>query len=186
MSPLSLNNSTERELLNLCEKGDRYACKQLFEMYSGKMMALCYRFARDRNEAEDILQEGFVRVFTKLHLFKGSGSFESWMKRVMINTALKYRDKNIKKHNYSEIDNVHVFDDTPTIIEELSREEIMKLIQELPDGYRTVFNLFALEGYSHKDISLLLNIAESTSRSQLVKARNLLKKKLLNQIKLAG
>ena len=81
---------------------------------------------------------------------------------------------------------MHVFDDTPTIIEELSKEEILKLIQQLPDGYRTVFNLYVLEGYSHKDIGAMLNIGESTSRSQLVKARNLLKRKLLNQIKLAG
>ena len=186
MSQLRLNSAVESELLARCKQGDRYACKQLFEMYSGKMMGLCYRFARDRNEAEDILQEGFVRVFTKLHLYGGTGSFESWMKRVIINTALKYREKNIKKHNYTEIDNVHVFDSTPTIIEELSKEEIMKLIQELPDGYRSVFNLYVLEGYSHKDIGQLLNIGESTSRSQLVKARNLLKQKLLNQIKLAG
>lgn len=186
MSPLSLNNSTEKELLGLCKEGDRNACKQLFEMYSGKMMALCYRFARDRNEAEDILQEGFVRVFTKLHLYSGSGSFESWMKRVIINTALKYREKNISRHNYSEIDNLHVFDTGPSIIEELSKEEILKLIQELPDGYRTVFNLYVIEGYSHKDIGHILKIGESTSRSQLVKARNLLRQKLLNQIKLAG
>ena len=186
MSPLSLNNSTEKQLLALCKQGDRYACKQLFEMYSGKMMALCYRFARDRNEAEDILQEGFVRVFTKLELYSGLGSFESWMKRVIINTALKYREKNVTKHNYTEIDNIHVFDKNPTIIEELSKEEILKLIQELPDGYRTVFNLYIIEGYSHKDIGQMLGIEESTSRSQLVKARNLLKKKLNNQIKLAG
>lgn len=186
MSPLSLNNSTEKELLALCLEGDRYACKQLFEMYSGKMMALCYRFARDKNEAQDIMQEGFIRVFKKLDLFKGTGSFESWMKRVMINTALKYREKNITKHSYSEIDNVHVFDKTPTIIEELSKEEVLKHIQTLPDGYRTVFNLYVIEGYSHKDIGQMLNIGESTSRSQLVKARNLLKQKLLNQIRLAG
>ena len=186
MYPLSFNNSTEQELLTLCKQGDRYACKQLFDMYSGKMMALCYRFARDRNEAEDILQEGFVRVFTKLHLFSGLGSFESWMKRVFINTALKYREKNITKHNYTVIENLHVFDQSPTIIDELSKVEILKLIQELPDGYRTVFNLYIIEGYSHKDIGIMLGIEESTSRSQLVKARKLLKKKLNNQIKLAG
>ncbi len=186
MSPLSLNTYTESELITLCKEGDRFASKKLFDMYSGKMMALCYRFARDRNEAEDILQEGFVRVFTKLHLFRGTGSFESWMKKVIINTALKYREKNINKHQYSEIENTHVFDNSPSIIEELSKEEILKLIQELPDGYRTVFNLYVIEGYSHKDIGQLLNIGESTSRSQLVKARNLLKQKFLTLIKLAG
>lgn len=186
MSPLSLNKSTQKEILALCLQGDRQAYKQLFDMYSGRMMALCYRYARDRNEAEDIVQEGFIRVFTKLNLYQGTGSFESWMKRVMINTALKYREKHIVKYSYSELDNVHVFDKAPTIIDELSKEEILKLIQELPNGYRTVFNLYVIEGYSHKDIGEMLNIGESTSRSQLVKARNLLKQKLMNQIRLAG
>lgn len=183
---LSLNNPAENKLLVLCKQGDRLACKQLFEIHSRKMMALCYRFARDRNEAEDILQEGFVRVFNKLDLYKGTGSLEAWIKRVMINTALKYREKNITKHHYTEIDNVHIFDASPTVLEELSKEEILKLVQELPDGYRAVFNLYVIEGYSHRDIGEMLKIGESTSRSQLVKARTLLKKKLLNQIKLVS
>ncbi len=186
MSPLSLNNLTQKQLIASCMEGDRYACKQLFDLYSAKMMAVCYRFARDRNEADDILQEGFIRVFTKLHLYSGTGSFEAWMKRVFINMAIKYRERNITKHNFSEIDNLHIIDSAPTVIEELSKEEILRVIQELPDGYRTVFNLYVLEGYSHKDIGQMLNIGESTSRSQLVKARNLLKQKLLNEIKLVS
>lgn len=186
MSPLSLNSSTEKQLVSLCLEGDRVACKNLFDMYSGKMMALCYRFSRDRNEAEDIMQEGFVRVFTKLHLFSGKGSLESWMKRVIINTAIKYREKHITRHNYSEIENLHIQDIAPTVIDELSKEEILDLIQELPDGYRRVFNMYVIDGYSHKDIGKMLNIGESTSRSQLVKARTLLKQKLLNQIKLVS
>jgi len=186
MSPLSLTNYTEKELLALCKAGDRIACKQLFDLYSGKMMALCYRFARDNNEAKDILQEGFIRVFTKLHLYSGTGSFESWLKRVIINTAIKYKEKNISKHQYIEVENIHVFDNAETIIEELSKEDILDLIQELPYGYRTVFNLYVIEGYSHKDIGEMLSIGESTSRSQLVKARTLLKQKLINRIKLAG
>jgi len=186
MSPLSLNRHTERELVALCLQGDRMSCKELFELYSGKMMALCYRFARDANEAQDMLQEGFIRIFNKLDLYSGEGSLEAWMRRVMINTALKYRQKHIAKHNYSEIDNVPLYDPTPTIIDELSKEEILKLVQELPDGYRMVFNLYVIEGYSHKEIADQLGIGESTSRSQLVKARSLLKDKLLNLIKLAG
>lgn len=186
MSPLSLNRHTERELVALCLQGDRMSCKELFELYSGRMMALCYRFARDANEAQDILQEGFIRIFNKLDLYSGEGSLEAWMRRVMINTALKYRQQHIDKHKYSEIDNVPLYAPTPTIIDELSKEEILKLIQELPDGYRMVFNLYVIEGYSHKEIADQLGIGESTSRSQLVKARLLLKDKLLNLIKLAG
>lgn len=186
MSPLSLNRHTEKDLVALCLKGDRLSCRELFELYSGKLMALCYRFARDKNEAEDMLQEGFIRIFNKLDLYSGEGSLEAWMRRVMINTALKYRQKHIGRHNYSNIDDVHAFDPTPTIIDELSREEILRLIQELPSGYKTVFNLYVIEGYSHKEIAERLGIGESTSRSQLVKARALLKEQLLKLIRLAG
>ena len=186
MSPLMLNNYTEQELIALCLNGDRRACKQLFEVYSGRMMALCYRFARDKNEAQDILQEGFVRIFTKLELYSGSGSFEAWMKRVMINTALKYRQRYVVKYNYSDVGDHQIFDQAPSALDELSSAEIMQLIQTLPDGYKTVFNLYVVEGYSHKEIAELLGIGESTSRSQLVKARNMLKEKLLTIKKLAG
>ena len=181
-----LNNYTEQELIALCLKGDRRACKQLFDVYSGRMMALCYRFARDKNEAQDILQEGFVRIFTKLELYSGKGSFEAWMKRVMINTALKYRQRYVVKYNYSDVGDHQIFDEAPSALDDMSSEEIMQLIQTLPDGYKTVFNLYVIEGYSHKDISELLGIGESTSRSQLVKARIMLKEKLLTIKKLAG
>ena len=122
MSPLMLNNYTEQELIALCLKGDRRACKQLFDVYSGRMMALCYRFARDNNEAQDILQEGFVRIFTKLDLYSGSGSFEAWMKRVMINTALKYRQRYVVKYNYSDVGDHQIFDDSPTALDDMSSE----------------------------------------------------------------
>ena len=186
MSPLNLNSKTEKELIALCIQGDSFSCKQLFDTYSGKMMGICYRFARDRNEAEDILQEGFVRIFNKLDLFNGNGSLEAWMRRVIINTAIKYKQKHIIKHNYYELDNVHAMDGKPSVIDTISKDEIMKLIQSLPEGYRIVFNLYVIEGYSHKEIADALNIGESTSRSQLVKARGMLKEKLLNLRKLAG
>jgi len=186
MSPLSLNNHTEKDLISLCIEGDNYSCKQLFDLYSGKMMAICYRFARDRNEAEDILQEGFVRVFNKLSLYSGEGALEAWMRRVIINTAIKYKKRHITKHSFTELDNVHPFDTTPSVIDEISKNEIINLIQELPDGYRIVFSLYVIEGYSHKEIAERLNIGESTSRSQLVKARTLLRNKLNNLTKLAG
>lgn len=186
MSPLSLNKNTEKDLIALCIEGDSYSSKQLFELYSGKLMAICYRFARDRNEAEDILQEGFVRIFKKLNLYSGEGTLESWMRRVIINTAIKYKKRHIIKHNYSDIDNVHHFDSSPSIIDDISKDEIINLIQELPEGYRVVFTLYVIEGYSHKEIAEQLNIGESTSRSQLVKARNMLKSKLINLRKLAG
>lgn len=186
MSPLSLNKHTEKELISLCLQGDGKAYKELFHLHSKKMMALCYRFARDRNESEDILQEGFVRIFSKLHLYSGEGSFEAWMRRVFVNTALKYKQKHITKHSFTELDHVHIFDNTPDALDDLSQEEILKLVQQLPAGYKIVFNLYVIEGYSHKEIAESLNIGESTSRSQLVKARAMLKHKLLNLRKMAG
>jgi len=186
MSPLSLNNHTEKDLIAMCIDGDSYSCKQLFDMYSRKMMAICYRFARDRNEAEDILQEGFIRIFNKLSLYSGQGALESWMRRVIINTAIKYKKRHIIKHSYSDIDNVHALDTTPSVIDDISRDEILALVQSLPEGYRIVFSLYVIEGYSHKEIADRLEIGESTSRSQLVKARALLRTKLLNHRKLAG
>jgi len=149
-------------------------------------MGLCYRFARDKNEAEDILQEGFVRVFAKLDLYSGEGSFEAWMRRVIINTALKYKQKHVSRHTCSDLDHVHIFDNSPTVLDNMSQEEILKLVQELPTGYKMVFNLYVIEGYSHKEIAESLNIGESTSRSQLVKGRAMLKEKLLNLRKMAG
>ena len=186
MSPLRLNNHTEKDLIALCIEGDNYSCKQLFDLYSGKMMAICYRFARDRNEADDIMQEGFVRVFNKLHLYSGEGSLEAWMRRVIINTAIKYKKRNITKHSYTELDNIHPLDTTPSVLDDISKNEIIELVQSLPDGYRVVFSLNVIEGYSHKEIADRLGIGESTSRSQLVKARALLRNKLNKLRKLAG
>jgi RNA polymerase sigma factor (sigma-70 family) len=178
MSPLIVNGRTEKDLLKACLQGDRLAQRDIFNMYAGKMMAICLRYARHRHEAEDILQDAFVKVFTHLNDFENSGSFEGWVRRIIINTAIKNNQKKSVSHEDIGIENIKEECADPDIFSTLSEEELIKIISSLPDGYRMVFNLFAIEGFSHKEISELLNIEESTSRSQLLKARRILQEKV--------
>ena len=170
---------TDKELIQGCIREHKASQKALFERYAGKMMTVCLRYARHRLEAEDILQEGFIKVFDNLARFEFRGSFEGWVRRIMINTALKnYNKSSFQKERIGLQDYQHGSAD-PAVWGHLSEEEIMKLVQSLPDGYRAVFNLYAIEGFSHKEIAEMLEIGESTSRSQLVKARKMLQKQLL-------
>ncbi len=157
----------------------------LFEQYAGKFMTVCLRYANDAMEAEDMLQEGFIRIFNNIHQFKFEGSFEGWMRRIVVNVALKHLQK--KKLQFSEIKENHA--DIPAIqayaYNHLGEEEILKLINQLPEGYKIVFNLNVIEGYSHEEIAKLLNIQPSTSRSQLVKARKMLQQQILQLQKIA-
>lgn len=178
MSPLIVNGRTEKDLLKACLQGDRLAQRDIFNMYAGKMMAICIRYTRHRHEAEDILQDAFVKVFTHLSEFENSGSFEGWVRRIIVNTAIKNNQK--KSFSHEDIGLDHIKEDSagPEVFSTLSEEELIKLVMALPDGYRMVFNLFAIEGFSHKEIAELLNIEESTSRSQLMKARRILQEKV--------
>lgn len=180
MSPLKPHSLTERDLILYSLKGDRDAQRDLFDMYAGKMMTVCRRYGRHDGEAEDILQEGFIKVFLNLKKYKFEGSFEGWIRRIIVNTALKYVSKSsFKKESYGiESYQLDPKPYAPKIYSKLNVDELMKLIDSLPEGYRLVFNLYAIEGYSHREISKLLKIEEGTSRSQLAKARKLLQKKL--------
>jgi RNA polymerase sigma factor (sigma-70 family) len=185
MSPLLVNGRSEKELISACVAGDRQAQKSVFHMYSGKMMGVCMRYSKTRQEAEDMLQEGFIKVFTHLNSFGHEGSFEGWMRKIMVNTSLK---NNLKKQISLEELNVEITREEaaePEIFSLLSEEELVKLISDLPEGYRMVFNLYAIEGYSHKEIGEMLHIEESTSRSQLVKARRILIEKVNALFKIA-
>jgi RNA polymerase sigma-70 factor (ECF subfamily) len=153
------------------------------------MMGICMRYSRTRAEAEDILQEGFIKVFSSLKNFRQEGSFEGWIKRIMINNAVNHYHQNLKFALHANIEDI---DESQIIQEEahasadpeldLSQEMLLKLIQELPDGYRVVFNLYAIEGYSHKEIACMLGISENTSKTQLFKARRFLKNKIWMQM----
>lgn len=175
----------EKELIKGCIRENREAQQLLFQKYAGKMLLVCMRYARHHAEAEDILQDGFIKVFDNISRFRMEGSFEGWIRRIMVNTALKnYRKSSFKKEQIG-IATYQEDSSEPEIYSQLSEEELLKIINELPDGYRIVFNLYVIEGYSHREIGELLNIQESTSRSQLVKARKLLQKKILRIFKSA-
>ena len=176
---------TEYELIKGCIKHDPACQRLLFEQYAGKMMTVCLRYAHDSMEAEDMLQEGFIRVFNYIDQFKFEGSFEGWIRRVVVNTALKHLQK--KRLSFTEINDNN--QQAPRLesyaYSNLGEEELMKLISQLPAGYRTIFNLNIIEGYSHEEIAKMLDIQPSTSRSQLVKARKMLQNQILNLQKIA-
>lgn len=165
---------TEKELIEECLRGEKAAQKALYDKYAGKMFALCMRYARHKLEAEDIMQEGFIKVFNNLHTFRAEGSLEGWIRKIMVHSAIKnyhrssFQKESIGLENYPEDSMV------PQAYGDLNREELLNLIKDLPEGYRVVFNMYAIEGFKHKEIARMLDIGESTSRSQLVKARKLL------------
>lgn len=172
---------SEEELIVLCKKNDPSAQNELYRRYSRKLWGVCLRYAKNQMSAEDILQEGFIRIFKYLDQYKGDGSFEGWMRRTMVNTAINYYKKNLSSKDELDIDDiVSIQSDNADAVSQLSTEEILKVIQELPSGYRTVFNLYVIDGLSHKDISTQLNISENTSKSQLSRARSILQEKILN------
>ncbi len=179
------------KIISDCKRGKAYAQEQIYDLYSGAMLGICMRYAKDKSEAEDILQEGFIKVFTKIGLydFNTVNSFSAWMKRIIVNTALNYIRDN-KKHNiFSDIDeeNTDALSYEPEEMEQkitISQQEILQLVQELPKGYKLVFNLYTFEKYSHQDIAIELSISVSTSKTQLFKARKLLQKRIKEKINL--
>lgn len=176
---------TERDLVRGCIRESRECQQEVFRRYAGKMLAVCMRYARHRMEAEDILQDAFIKVFDHIESFGFKGSFEGWIRRIVINTALKNYSR--KRFQNEQIGLEPGYDPSlePTAYAMLHEEELLKLIARLPDGYRIVFNLYAIEGYSHKEIADMLGIQESTSRSQLVKARKMLQAEIAKLQKIA-
>ena len=168
----------QKELIAGCIRGDRQCQKALFQQYSGKLLAVCIRYTRHRMEAEDVLQDAFIKIFKNLEKFEGKGSFEGWMRRIVVNTALKNYNKSSFKKEKIGLEDYQEGSMDPDVIASLYQEELLKVIEELPNGYRIVFNLYVIEGFSHREIAKELGIQESTSRSQLVKARKMLQSKI--------
>ena len=173
--------TSETAILKGCIKGSPSAQRELFEMYSRQLLGICIRYTDSVAEAEDILQEGFVKIFLNISHFKGEGSLMAWMRRIMINTAITHYHK-MRKHKYHEdIDEVR-----ETKMEEatfgeadFTQEELLNVIRQMPEGYRMVFNLYAMEGYKHREIAEIMEIDENTSKSQYSRARKWLQDKLL-------
>ena len=164
------------ELVKQCAKNDRKAQEEIYQLFSGKLFSICLKYSKNKQEAQDNFQDGFITIFNKIGQFKFKGSFEGWLKRVMVNTILlKYRQKNVLNLVIEEIPDEVIVDIDD---DEVSLDFLLNLIQELPDRYRMVFNLYVLDGYSHKEISKMLHIAEGTSKSNLARARAILKLKI--------
>lgn len=169
------------ELVNRCRKHDRLAQKELYEAYKSTLFGICRRYLHQWEDAEDVLTESFVKIFSKIDDYAGEGSFEGWMKKITVNEALMHLRKN--KMHFQELDNHHIaFGEEPNYDEKLEEKEVLHLLEMLPVGYRTVLNLYDVEGYKHKEIADLLGISINTSKSQLIlarkKMRELIEKKL--------
>lgn len=179
MQPHPDKNTLYNQLIEGCLGNDRASQKQLYDVMSPTMFAICLRYANSYQTAEDLLQEGFIKVFKYISKYRGEGSFEGWVKRIFVNTAIEHFRKQARMYpivNLEVVDHALKAGDPG---DSLELEDIQKLIQQLSPGYRTVFNLYVVEGYSHKEIAEMLDISEGTSKSQLARARYLLQKMIL-------
>jgi RNA polymerase sigma-70 factor (ECF subfamily) len=173
---------TEEAILQGCLRNNAAAQKKLYETYNAKMLAVCYRYAHNREDAEDMLQEGFIKVFSQIHTFENRGVFEGWIRRIIVHTCINILKRN-KKFNES-VDIIHANalqvreDSIPSI---LQAKQVVECIRLLPMGYRTVLNLYAIEGFSHREIGEMLDIEESTSRSQYTRAKAMLEDMLIKK-----
>src|SRR3569833_3148678 len=168
-------------LVNKCKAGERKAQEMLYKQFAAKMLGVCMRYATDRMEAEDMLQNGFIRVFQKMNDYRGEGSFEGWVRRIMVLSSIEYFRKHHKMMQAVDMDEVDEPSVNPMAMANLDAKDLIALIQQLAPGYRMVFNLYAIEGYSHKEIGEIMNITEGASKSQLSRARTILKEQIVNR-----
>ncbi|MDP3313815.1 RNA polymerase sigma factor [Lutibacter sp.] len=165
------------KLIKKCAKNDRVAQEEIYQLFAGKLFSICLKYSKNKQEAQDNFQDGFITIFSKIGQFNFKGSFEGWLKRVMVNTILlKYRKKRVLNIVTEDIPDEVIVDVDDDI--EISLDFLLNLINELPERYRLVFNMYVLDGYSHKEISSMLLIAEGTSKSNLARARGILKQKI--------
>ena len=167
------------DLMEGCKAGDRKMQELLYKQTASKMLVVCMRYARDRMEAEDVLQQGYIKVFQKISSYRGEGSFEGWIRTVMVNTAIESYRKNLRTLNVVPIEEAFEQPATGFDFSRLGMQDLMGLIQKLSDGYRVVFNMYIIEGYSHKEIAATLGISEGASKSQLSRARAILKEEII-------
>lgn len=174
MSGESNHSYSENDLIQGCIQGDRKMQRALYERFAPKMYGVCLRYASNAEEAEDILQEGFIKVFKKISSYRGEGSFEGWIRRIFVNTAIEYYRKKTYLQPITEHEENTVEGNLLSVLDNLAEKDIIKLVQQLSPGYRTVFNMYVVEGYTHKQIAELLGISEGTSKSQLSRAKQIL------------
>lgn len=172
---------SEKALIEGCSKGDRKSQKQLFDLYSKKMKVVAMRYSKSVYEAEDILQEAFIKVFANLKTFRGESRLEFWIKRIVVNTALNQQRSKLYLFPMVDIHELNFSEDSKVSLGDFHFKELLIMIQELPSGCQAIFNLFAIEGYSHKEIAEMLKISEGTSKSQYARARSLLRDKITTE-----
>lgn len=167
-------NIPETDLIQGSINGDRRMQERLYNAYSPKMYGVCLRYSGNADDAQDILQEGFVKVFRNLPKFRGDGSFEGWIRRIFVNTAIEHYRRKVNMYPVTEAQENTVEDKDWTALDRLAMKDLLEMIRELSPGYRTVFNLYVVEGYTHKEIADMLGISEGTSKSQLARAKAIL------------
>jgi RNA polymerase sigma factor (sigma-70 family) len=168
------------DLLTRCKAGERKAQEMLYKQFASKMLGVCMRYAVDKMEAEDMLQNGFMKVFKKLDDYRGDGAFEGWIRRIMVHSSIEYYRKH---HKMVQVMDVTDLSNEPSVnpaaMANMGVKDLMNIIQQLSPGYRMVFNLYAIDGYSHKEIAGIIGITEGASKSQLSRARTILKEQVL-------
>lgn len=174
-----MKSTEEHKIIAGCQARNAFYQKELVKRYSGKLMAICRRYARDDASAKDILQEGLIKVLKDIDQYQGKGSFEGWIKKIVINTALQQRSRKRFTYEIYSYENLPEGKILPEVYSQLSVEELIAIINQLPEGFRVIFNLYVIEGYSHEEIAQMLAITPSTSRSQLARARKILQKKII-------
>lgn len=182
---LSNHIPSEADLIKGCIEGNSKMQEFLYKRFSSKMYGVCLRYSGNIDDANDLLQEGFIKVFKNLNKFRGEGSFEGWIRRIFVNTSIEHFRKKIKLYNVTEVQENTIEDTDLTALDNMAEKDIIALVNELSPGYKTVFNMHVIEGYSHKEIADILGITEGTSKSQLARAKGVLKKsleKVINKI----
>jgi RNA polymerase sigma-70 factor (ECF subfamily) len=173
---------TDSDLIQGSIEGDRQIQKTLYSRFAPKMYSVCLRYSGNAEDAQDLLQEGFIKVFKNLNKFRGDGSFEGWIRRIFVNTSIEHFRKKVNLYTVSETQEVTIEDKGLNVLDNLAEKDLMTMIQELSPGYRAVFNMHVIEGYSHKEIADILSINEGTSKSQLARAKVVLRKMVENRL----
>jgi RNA polymerase sigma factor (sigma-70 family) len=178
LNHISNHNVTESDLIEGCIAGNRQMHELLYLRFSPKMYAVCLRYASNPDDAQDLLQEGFIKVFKNLDKFRKEGSFEGWIRRVFVNTSIEHYRKKVNLNTIGENEEKSIEDGSFNVLDQLAERDIIQLVQELSPGYRSVFNMYVIEGFSHKEIGDMMGISEGTSKSQLARAKSILQKKV--------
>lgn len=182
MEQTSNYNIPESDLIKACIAGNRAMQEELYRRFAPKMYAVCMRYANNADDAQDLLQEGFIKVYRNLEKFRAEGSFEGWVRRVFVNTSIEHFRRKNTLYSITEKEENVIEDSDITALDNLAEKDIIALVQELSPGYRTVFNMYVVEGYSHKEIGKILGISEGTSKSQLARAKAILQKKVQERL----